>query len=130
MKQMRQLSILAIASLVFFIVSFDCVIELENVKYVRHTTPRTHQMKTATKKRSAKKSDASKEKPIGPPVEKGKSYTQNQLEACLNVRRTALWRYRKHRGLEQFGAKVGGSWQITGEQYHAWLDWLREQAKS
>jgi len=64
----------------------------------------------------------------GEPIDKTKSYTAHQLMKVLCVHRVTMYRWMKHLGLANFVTQIGGSWQITGEQYHAWLDWRREQS--
>lgn len=88
-------------------------------------------MKTTNPKQQKKRPRPAKAaKSFGEPIEKSKSYTSQQLMKILDIHRVTMYRWMKHLGLAKFVTHVGGSWQITGEQYHAWLDWRRQQTSS
>ena len=87
-------------------------------------------MKSTSKQSPAKtqKQPVKTVKTCGEPIELSKSYTAHQLMQALDVSRITMYRWMKNLGLSNFATKLGGSWQITGEQYHAWLNWRRQQA--
>lgn len=78
--------------------------------------------RTVKPKRTAKK--------VGTPIERTRAYTMAQLRDSLAVSRTTIFRYITKLGMKRFISQTGGSAQITGEQYFAWLDWLRQESKA
>lgn len=66
------------------------------------------------------------QKPLGQPIERDKSYTVAQLVNALSISKATFWRRMKS-GLQEFATEINGRYEITGEQYHKWLDSLRSK---
>lgn len=90
-------------------------------------------MATRTKRGTSQKprNSPNKLKAIGQPIERGKVYTVSQFRACLAISRPTLHRYVHELGMQKFTTPLQGkAWQITGDDYHDWLKWRRENANA